>query len=150
MKTLLNWKKGPFSSTYQIYSGEELIGELADKAFKKTSEGRIGQKHYKFRTKGVFKQETQIMDGENDLVIGTISYQSMKSKATIQLRDRVINWKYDNGRQTKWSLHDDQGTLMKFAGGFSKGSIECDEIDELLLLAGIFVTNYFQQAMIVI
>ena len=75
----------------------------------------------------------------------------MMKKATIAFKDRTINWKYDNGWQTKWSLYDDQGTLMKFASrNFSKGSIEYVEEDDLLVLTGMFVTNYYQQAMIAI
>ena len=150
MKTVLHWKKGTFSTTYRIFSGEETIGELASYTFKQTAEGVVRNRRYLFRTKGLFKQETQIIDGESDQVIGNISYSSMMSKATIQFKDRTVNWKYDNGWQTKWSLFDKQGTLMKFAGGHSKGTIECEEEDDLLALTGMFVTNYYQQAMIVI
>ena len=74
MTSKLNWKRGAFSSTCRIYSGEDLIGELAIYAFKKTAEGVIRNKRYLFRTKGLFKQETQIIDGESDHVIGTIVY----------------------------------------------------------------------------
>ena len=150
MKTILHWKKGTFSSTCRIFSGEEPVGELMDRTFKQTSEGVIRNKPYRFKTKGVFKQETLIMDGESDRVIGNITYNSMMSKATIHLSDRTIYWKYDNGWQTRWSLFDDQGILIKFAGGNSRGSIEYEVNDDLLVLTGMFVTNYYQQAMIAI
>jgi len=151
MKTVFNWKKGAFSTTYQIFSGEEIIGELANYAFRKTAEGIIRDKRYLFRTKGLFKQETQIIDGKNDQVIANITYNSMMSRATIQFKDRTINWKYDTGWQTRWSLYNDQGTLMKFASrSMNKGKIEFEEEDDLLVLTGMFVTNYYQQAMIAI
>jgi hypothetical protein len=150
MGTVLNWKKGTFSSTCRIFSGEEIIGELANYAFKQTAEGVIRDKRYLFRTMGLFKQETRIIDGENDQVIANITYNSMMSKATIQFKDRTINWKYDNGWQTKWSLFDSQGIYMKFAGGQSKGTIECEKENDLLVLTGMYVTNYYQQAMIAI
>jgi len=150
MKTVLNWKKGTFSSTCRIFSGEELLGELKDNSFKQTANGIIRQKKYRFVTKGLFKQETQILDGESNQVIGNISYNSMMSKATIQFADRSVSWKYDNTWQTRWSLYDEQGIRMKFAGKYSKGTIEFDEEDDLLVLVGMFVTNYYQQAMIVI
>jgi hypothetical protein len=150
MNTILHWKKGTFSTTCRISSGEEIIGELANYAFKQTAEGVIRDKRYLFRTKGLFKQETQIIDGENDQVIANITYNSMMSKATIQFTDRTVYWKYDNAWQTKWSLFDKQGIYMKFAGGHSKGTIEYEEEDDLLVLTGMFVTNYYQQAMIAI
>ncbi len=150
MKILLNWKNKSFSSTNQIFLGDELLGELKNHSFKQTAEGHLGQKSYRFETKGLFKQETRIIDGKSDVLIGNISYNSMMTKATIQLKGRSIYWKYDNTWQTRWSLGDDQGTLMKFSGGMIKGTIACEEIDELLLLCGMFVTNYYQQATIAI
>ena len=150
MKTNLSWKRAAFSTTYQIYSNERSIGQLQNRSFKQISEGRINKKKYSFRTKGVFKQETQIMDGDSKKVIGNIRYNSMMTKASIKLEDRTLSWKYDNGLQTRWSLFNDQGTLMKFAGRATKGTIECEEVDELLVLTGLFITNYYQQAMIAV
>ncbi len=150
MKTVLNWKRGTFSSTCRISSGEEIIGELANYTFKQTAEGVIRNKRYFFRTKGLFKQETQIIDGESDQVIGTIVYGSMMNKATIEFKDRTVSWKYDNTWQTRWSLYDKLGIYMKFTGGHNKGSIEYEEEEDLLVLTGLFVTNYYQQAMIAI
>ena len=150
MKTTLSWKRGVFSSTCRIFSGEDYIGELANYAFKHTAEGVIRNKRYLFRTKGLFKQETQIIDGVSDQVIANISYNSMMSKATIEFKDRTVSWKYDNTWQTRWSLYDKLGIYMKFKGGPNKGSIEYEEEDDLLVLTGLFVTNYYQQAMIAI
>ncbi len=150
MNSILNWKRGVFSTTCHIFSGEESIGYLKSSSFKQISEGGIREKKYQFRTKGLFKQETTIIDAEKGVEIGKISYNSMMSKATIRFADRSVSWKYDNGWQTKWSFYNDKGILMKFAGGSSKGSIEYDDQDDLLVLTGLFVTNYYQQAMIAI
>jgi hypothetical protein len=74
MKTTISWKRGTFSSTFRILSGEEVIGELTNNAFKQTAEGVIRNKQYRFKTKGLFKQETQIIDAKSDQLIGSISY----------------------------------------------------------------------------
>lgn len=150
MKSVLNWKRGTFSTTCRIFSGKEPIGELTNNAFKQTAHGVIHNKRYLFKTKGLFKQETQILDEVSHQLLGNITYNSWKSRATIRNADRTLFWKYDNGWQTRWSLYDDQGILMKFAGGSSKGTIECEEEDDLLILTGMFVTNYYQQAMIAV
>lgn len=110
----------------------------------------MNKKKFTFRTKGVFKQQTQILDGTSGKVIGNITYGSMMTRATLQLADGSVNWKYDNGLQTRWSLFDEQRILVKFAGGATKGTISCEEPDELLVLCGLFVTNYYQQALIAI
>ena len=150
MKTTLIWKKRAFSTSYQIFSDKEPIGQLENHAFKQIADGIFRQKRYRFKTKGLFKQETQIIDVKSNQIIGTIAYNSWMSKATIQFTDRTVNWKYDNGWQTRWSLYDSLGIYMKFAGGYSKGTIEYEEEDDLLVLTGLFVTNYYQQAMIAI
>ena len=150
MKIVLHWKKAAFSSTFRILSGDEVIGELTNNAFKQTAEGVIRNKQYRFKTKGLFKQETQIIDAKSDQLIGSISYNSMMNKATIQFKDRIVNWKYDNTWQTRWSLYDNLGIYMKFSGRYTGGTIEYEEEDDLLVLTGMFVTNYYQQAMLVI
>ena len=150
MKNNLSWKRRTFSTTYQIFSDEQVIGELQNSAFKQTSEGILRQKKYQFKTKGLFKQDTSIIDVNRGMEIGKITYNSWKSKASIQFSDRTIGWKYDNRWHTKWSLYNEQGSIMKFAGGSSKGTIEFDNSDDLLVLTGLFVTNYYQQAMIAV
>ncbi len=145
MKTRLTWQKGAFSSTYKILSGGQQIGWLKDNAFKQTSDGEIGQKRYRFKTEGLFKQKTHIIDQETNEVIGNIKYNSWMTKATIRLSDREIYWKYDNGWQTKWSIFNDHGVQLRFAGRMTKGTIEYDDPEELLVLTGMFVTNYYQQ-----
>lgn len=150
MKVLLNWKRGAFSTTYHIYSGEEHIGELSDRTFKQIAEGRIRQKKYQFLTKGFFKQETRIIDGDTHEPIGHITYNSMMTRATIQYAGKSLNWSYDNRWQSKWSIYNDAGIRMKFTGRSTRGSIEYENADDLLVLTGLFVTNYYQQAMIAI
>ena len=150
MKTKLSWRRGILSTTYQIFSKERQIGQLKNHTFKQISEGRINKKKYNFRTKGVFKQETQILDGDSNKLLGNITYNSMMTKASIKLPDRTLSWKYDNGLQTRWSLFNEHGILMKFAGRATKGNIEYEEVDEMLVLTGLYITNYYQQAMIAV
>lgn len=145
MKTLFSWRRGTLSSTYEIFEDENLIGRLKDSTFSQTSEGLINHKGYQFKTRGFFKQETQIFDAEKNQVIGTITYNSWMSRANIQFTDRLIQWKYDNTWQTRWSLYNEDGVQVKYAGGMSKGTIECDTPDDLLILTGLFVTNYYRQ-----
>ena len=150
MKTILSWKRRAFSSTYQIYADDRSIGQLQDQSFRQTAEGRINKNKYAFKTKGLFKQETQIMDGDSKKIIGKISYNSMMTRATIELPDRTLSWKYDNTWQTRWRIYDEEQTLMRFAGRSFKGSIEFEQADDLLVLCGLYVTNYYQQAMIAV
>ena len=74
----------------------------------------------------------------------------MMTRATIQYSGQSLHWKYDNRWQSRWSIFNDAGVRMKFAGKSTRGSIEYENADDLLVLTGLFVTNYYQQAMIAI
>lgn len=146
----MNWTKGALSSTYKIFEHGRQVGHLHDKALKQRSEGEIRGRKFRFKTNGFFKQHTQIIDLQTDMQIGSIQYNSWMNKAEIELNNKKYHWKYDNGWQTKWSIADDSGQSLRFAGGMSKGSVEGNNPDDLLVLCGLFVTNYYTQAGIVV
>lgn len=146
MRENLHWKKGAFSTTYKLFAGEEQIGYLQDRTFKQTSHGEIRRKKYQFKTQGIFKQHTQIFDADKQEAIGSIRYNSWMNKAEIMIHNRRYRWKYDNGWQSKWSITDSSGKKLRFAGGMTGGSVEGRDPDDLLVLTGLFVTNYYTQA----
>ena len=150
MKTTLRWKKNFFSSTYSIYSNEKMLGKLRDNAFTQSADGTLYGENYYFRTKGIFKQNTTIIDKEDNKAIGNISYNTWMTKATIKISNKTYFWKYDNLWNTKWSIHDSDGILIKFTGSTTSGLINSKTEDALLLLSGLFVTNYYIQITIVI
>jgi hypothetical protein len=115
---------------------------LKDKAWKQSADGEINGKKYVFKTKGFFKQKTQIIDPENNSIIANITYNSWMTKAKIEFSDSVVQWKYDNAWNTKWSLFNEEKILVKYHGSSTKGKIESDKADDLLVLTGLFITNY--------
>ena len=145
MKTTLNWEKGILKNTYKIYSLKILVGKLQEISFSQSTDGELNGKFYCFRTQGFFKQEAQIIDSENDSTIGKITYNSRMKKAKIEYSDRVVNLKYNNAWNTKWSLCDLEGVQINYHGSSTKGKIEYDTQNDLLALAGLFITNYFRQ-----
>ena len=150
MQTNFKWKKGFFSSTYNIYSQGQIIGKLKNNSFSQIAEGEINGKKYKFITKGFFNQQTEIHDAINNKVIGNITYNGWMTKATLLILDKESKWKYDNLWNTKWSIFDSNGIEIKYSGSSSKGEINSNTDDDLLLLSGLFVTNYYWQITIII
>ncbi|MBM2817033.1 MAG: hypothetical protein HW421_3795 [Ignavibacteria bacterium] len=144
MSTSLKWKKGFFKSTCEIISGGNIVGWLKDSTWRQSSEAEINGKKYTFKTKGFFKQETQIIDSGNQ-VIGKISYNAWMSKAIIEYSGKTVNWKYDNIINTKWSISDSLGNIISYKGSFTKGEIEYDIQDDLLLLTGLYIEDYYSQ-----
>ena len=150
MQTNLIWKKGLFSNLYSIYSNGELIGKLKDKTFSQTANGEFNGKEYKFKTKGFLKQHTEIIDSLENKVIGEITYNNWMTKATISVNSKKISWKYNNIWNTKWSLFDTEGINIKYSGSSTKGQIDSNVDDALLILSGLFVTNYYWQMTIAV
>ena len=150
MQTSLRWKKGLFSSTYSIYSNDQLIGKLKDKTFSQSADGELNGKKYTFKTKGFFKQRTKILDNIDNKVIGEITYNNWMTKATLLINNKRTNWKYDNLWNTKWSICDSEGIEIKYAGSSTRGQIDSNTDDDLLLLSGLFVINYYWQMTIVV
>ena len=145
MQTKLTWKKNFFSNLYIIYSNGQQIGQLKDKAFSQTANGELNGKEYTFRTKGFVRQHTEIIDNSTNKVIGEITYNNLMTKANISIDNKTINWKYNNLWNTKWSIFNQEGINIQYAGSSTSGQIDSNTDDALLLLIGLFVTNYYWQ-----
>jgi len=145
MNTELTWKKGWFSCAYQILAGDMSVGALKEKTFQRASIGAIGNKRYKFRTKGILKPYTEIIDLDEHQVIGRISFSCWMPKATVQLGEQTMYWRYQNLWETKWELNDFEGNRLAFKGCQTKGKVTMTNKDELMVLVGLFISNYYQK-----
>jgi len=150
MQTKLRWKKGLFSNLYSIYSNGQQIGKLKDRSFSQTANGELNGKEYTFKTKGFFKQHTDIIDNLENKVIGVITYNNWMTKATISVANKTIHWKYDNLWNTKWSIFNSEGIKIQYTGSSTSGEIDSNIDDALLFLSGLYVTNYYWQMTIVV
>lgn len=147
---ILTWKKKLFSSTYNIYYKNVQIGMLKNYSFSNSSIAEMNGFKYTFRTKGILNQSTKIYN-EAEHLVGEISYNSFMTKAKINLNTDYYFWKYNTFWNTKWIMqskkHDTQ--ISACTNSFC-GSIETNTDDELAILSGIFVTNYYLQMTIAI
>ncbi len=150
MKINFTWSKGLFTSLYKIYSNGKQLGNLIDKPFSRTIKGMLDGKEYLFRNTGFFRQYTEIVDCSDNRVIGGIEYNSWRSKATVSVNGRTYNWKYDNLWSTQWSLSGSDGISARFNSSITKGQIDADTDDGLLVLSGLFVKNYYLQTAFIV
>ena len=150
MKNIFTWKKGLFARTYEIFSGLTRIGSLHDNPFSLSSEGEINGRVYTYRTVGFFNQKTEIKDNLEGRIIGEIEFGRWMTSATLTIRNIPVNWKYDNWKNTSWRIYNPGGDLINYKGSTTKGVIESYTVDDLLLLSGLFVSNYFKQTTVAI
>ena len=116
MKTILTWKKGIFSYTYNIYSEGKLIGKMENNCFSQSAEGELNGITYTFKTKGFFKHHTQIQDNRTNNIIGEIKYNNWMTKAELSIQDKKTYWKYENIWNTRWSISNSEGTKINYSG----------------------------------
>jgi hypothetical protein len=145
METKLNWKKRTLKETYEIYSNGILVGTLKENIWKQIAYGTLNGKKVIFKTKGFLKPRTLIIDPDTQANLGKITYNLLLTKATIESARRVASWKYDNIWGTKWSISNPEGVHIRFRGSSSRGTIEHLMQDDLLVLTGLYVTNYYWQ-----
>ncbi len=150
MITNLSWKKNIFSSTYSIYSNGDLVGKMKDKTFSNTAEGILFGKKINFNTKGFFGQSSVIVDEDENKIIGKITYNNWKTKATLQIPKKLLKFEYDNIWNTRCSIFDSSGLMIKYSISSNKGTISANTEDASIILGGLFITNYYRQKYIAV
>ena len=148
--TPLSWKKDFFGSMTKIYSGAQQIGYLSENSWSQKGSGFLNDSQYQFNNIGVFNPYTQIIDVKAGKEVGKITYNGMRTKATILYRGKVYDMKYNNIWNTKWMIFDRKGLRMDYQGSSTKGTVYGNGDDALLTLAGLFISGYYRQTTIAI
>lgn len=139
MNSRIYWKRRLLSDSTKLYVDSKLVGELRTNYFKRYTYGEINGHKFQFKTKGLFKQHTEVVDCKTNNVIGKIKYNGWFSKATIHAKDNLIIWEYINFWRTKWLIYDSNGNKIKFYGNLWNGQIISNINNPLLLLLGLYV-----------
>ncbi|RPH28088.1 MAG: hypothetical protein EHM93_19010 [Bacteroidales bacterium] len=146
MEIFLSWKKGLFSNTYQFFENGIQVGLLKVGMWGNKANGNLNGKEFEFKTKGFFNQETIIIDSESLSIVGTIVYNTWRSKAIIKLPDGIeCVWQYTNFWHSKWTVNKNL-YFINYQGSFRKGEVISHIPDEVLIIAGLFVSNHFWQS----
>ena len=148
--TKLRWEKRFFDNTYNIFNDHKLVGTLIDKFLSQSGVGKYGNKRYTFKTIGLLKQQTQIIDNDTHKHIGSINYNLWMNKAELTINHEILYWRYDDWLNTKWSISNSEGVLIKYSGSSRGGTIESSVTDDILILTGLFITNYYWLLLMII
>jgi hypothetical protein len=145
METHYTWKTKFFSNKYEIYQYENQVGEINNKAFSRSASGELNGRKLLFDIKGFFRQETRIIDQKDDSVIAEVVISAWKSKSTVRYDSKEYVWQYENFWNTKWSISNENGALVKYHSFAFGGEITAYATDEVLILGGLFIKNYFRK-----
>ncbi len=145
METQFKWTTKLFRSNYEIFQYEEIAGELKNIAWKRKVAGDLNGKKVLFEIKGFFDKDFLISNPEDNSQIGKIVFNTWRTKATITIHDKEYSWQYDNFFHSKWSVSNENGSLVKYESHFKKGDINSYTDDAFLILTGLYIRDYLQQ-----
>ncbi len=145
MEIKLNWKRGLFKNTTQICSENSSVGKIREHTWSGSAQGELNGKNYIFKTQGFFRQQTLIINPLDNEIIGEIHFNTWMTNATIRILDKVYKWKYDNWLNTRWSIYSPEEILIHYGGSWAKGRILSGTNEDLLILTGLYVINYYWQ-----
>lgn len=145
METQFTWKTKLFSNRFEISRYENPVGEVRGSGWRRGASGELNGKKFLFDVKGFFRKEFFITDPGNDSVLGQIFFNAWRTKATIKLGNKEYQWHYDNFFNTKWSISNENGVLIKYQSYTMSGDINTYTDDEALIVAGLFIRNYLKQ-----
>lgn len=139
----LNWKKPLLGCSFKLFSNKIEVGQLKDSEFSKSAFGTLNDQNLKFTKKSHFHSRTEIRDIAANEIVGKISFNSWYPKAKIEYKGQVAIWKFRNIWETRWGLSNNQGLNLAFTGHAHKGSVKLTEANDALVLAGLYVSNYY-------
>ena len=145
MEIQLTWKTKLFSNRFEIFRYEMKSGELKKETWTRKVNGELNNRKVIFETKGFFEQQTQIINLQDNAVIGRITFLRWKAKATINYSGSEYRFQFDNFFRSKWSLSNEDGFLIRFHSRGFKGTIISYTKDEILILSAFFIRNYLNQ-----
>jgi hypothetical protein len=145
METQYKWKTRFFSNKLEILQYENPVGGINNKAFSRSASGTLNGKEMLFVIRGFFRQETNILNASDESVMAEVLISAWKSRATIKYNGKEYFWQHENFWNTKWSISNENGAVVKYHSFTSGGDITAYTTDEVLILAGLFIKNYFRQ-----
>jgi hypothetical protein len=146
--TKLEWKNEFFSNQTTITKNNKKIGILESLRFSDTTKLEVQAKKYVFKKKGFLSNEFLIKDSLEKKTIGTIKYELFKTQATLKLDEKFFIWKQNGFWKRSWILTDTKNIICKYSKTSSGGQIEAFNDDYLLILTGLFITNYYLRTFI--
>lgn len=136
-----------FDSTYYLQDATKQVGYLRNDPWKNHAIGIYNGKQYNFKSTGVFRQVTLIIDPSTQETLGSIKFDDFRSKAYIRLKDSPSAMlKATNFSRTHWTLTGEESIQINVNGWSSNGNITAsDEVPEVYILAGLFATNHIAE-----
>ena len=150
MEHHLTWTKGLFESSYQLFENGQIKSSLFFDTWKNEARCVGFSGNYLFKTSGFASPTTQIIS-ENNEVIGVITYNSWKSRATVNMNNgEQFIWTFANAWHSQWTITDFKEKSNHYRSISGGGNAMSNNDDMVMLLAGLFIKEYYNRIFIFI
>ncbi len=150
MEKKLTWTKGYFDSNYQLFDHGKISGSIHFENWNNDAKGMGLTTNISFKTEGFITPTTHIVNDKNE-IIGVIKYESWQTKATITMTSgEVYGWSFTNSWLSNWMITDFKQQRITYKSNSGNGSIESSATDEIMLLTGLFIREFYARILIVI
>lgn len=141
----LNWGKDTFDSKYQVFSQGLLKYALNFVSWRNSAIATTQTGIYLFQSKAFNKAETLLVNNKNE-VLAVISFKWFELKATISFTtgDNFL-FVYQKNWITQWSLNNGTDKQVFYKASTGSGLIKSNIDDELIILTGLYVREYFSR-----
>jgi len=145
METQYTWKTGLFRNRFEIFKQDFSVGELQKESLFGKIKGEMFGHSILFRTRGIFRYDTSIIDLHNEQELGTIHFRSLKIRSIVLYRNGEYHCRFENLLRSKWILYDENGPVVRYYSRAFNGIITSFTSDEVLILSGFFIRNFLKQ-----
>ncbi|MFV1885500.1 MAG: hypothetical protein ACMZ7B_13505 [Balneola sp.] len=142
----LNWVKDVFSHSYSFFVNGTVVGELKDSSLSGSKKAFLFGTKYVFEPEGVFKKQINIINLSTKAIVGRISFNQFRWRATIYIGENSYLWKWDGYFLRKWGIYKNQKERILSVDKRKEGLILVKEEETpLLLLCGLLIrTRYYR------
>ena len=140
---IIRWHKKFLDRTVHLYEEGKKVGFFKPDFWTTSAKGKLNDKAYYFRSKGVFSNMVLITDPSTNETVGRIKFNQFSSKAVLSLGEiENIKFKTRSFWGNRWSLSNKDFFNVAYRGRGYKGAIKVsNETPEATVLAGMYSVN---------
>ncbi|GGI25161.1 hypothetical protein [Pedobacter mendelii] len=143
MEQILNWRKGLFDSNYQVIGNGLLKFSINFSSLKNTAIATTQKGIYLLKSEGYSNPETKILNNRNE-VLAVIRYDWLGFKAKIIFTSgEEFDWSFQNSWLSRWSVNNHKDKQIIYNSSTGNGIIHSNTDDDLLILTGLFIREYY-------
>ncbi|QRR02857.1 hypothetical protein [Dyadobacter sandarakinus] len=143
----LTWKTSFSGRECRIFRGKLMVGLLKLSLWKTGGYGELQGYLLRFKTNGIWRRNTVILDIDGKKELGEIKFNLWKGSATITYDHMEYAFKYHSWTRRQWTVTaPDESATFEHKGLFQKeGVVENDDLSFAVILSALYADAYFRR-----